>query len=199
MKKLILLLAIIGIGLTSCNGKYTIAKRKYTKGFYVNRSGVVSSKGTDLASTKNVKAGAFESKAVEIIPIPKNESLKASNTPEEAIFISAISTTKKTSGNPKAINHNFETASSDSRHMVTNQSVKSLDMTKKNVESHKKSGNTNEVLLIVLCIFIPFLAVYLFQDKIGIDFWIDLLLCLVFWLPGIIFAFLVCFGGVSLE
>jgi len=52
------------------------------------------------------------------------------------------------------------------------------------------------ILYIVLAIFIPPLAVYLYEDSIGTNFWIDLILTLLFWLPGVIFAFLVIAGVV---
>ncbi|MBL0177072.1 MAG: YqaE/Pmp3 family membrane protein [Ignavibacteria bacterium] len=49
------------------------------------------------------------------------------------------------------------------------------------------SGGVPKWFLIVLCIFLPPLAValvYGITDK----FWIDLLLTLCFWLPGVIYA-----------
>jgi len=61
-----------------------------------------------------------------------------------------------------------------------------------------KSSQVNEIVLIILCIFIPPLAVYLYEDSITTNFWVDLIATLLFWLPGMIFAFLVCFAGVSL-
>ncbi len=46
----------------------------------------------------------------------------------------------------------------------------------------------NTLLLIILAILLPFLAVYLKQNKITKDFWINIILCIFFWLPGIIHA-----------
>jgi len=50
-------------------------------------------------------------------------------------------------------------------------------------------------VLIILSIFIPPLAVY-FYDDISDLFWISIILTLLFWLPGIIFALLVITGSV---
>lgn len=47
------------------------------------------------------------------------------------------------------------------------------------------------ILEVILSVFIPPLAVYLHQDSITDFFWIDLLLTILFWFPGIIFALLV--------
>lgn len=63
----------------------------------------------------------------------------------------------------------------------------------------KKSGaepSTNKVLLVILAILLPPLAVYLHQGEINSKFWISLLLTLLFWIPGVIYALLVIFGEV---
>jgi uncharacterized membrane protein YqaE (UPF0057 family) len=64
-------------------------------------------------------------------------------------------------------------------------------------EKSASSLRVNEIVLAILAIFIPPLAVFLFEDSITANFWVDLLLTLLFWLPGMIFAFLVIFAGVS--
>ncbi|MBL4670184.1 MAG: YqaE/Pmp3 family membrane protein [Flavobacteriales bacterium] len=68
-----------------------------------------------------------------------------------------------------------------------------------NLESHKvaKSSQVNEIVLGILCVFIPPLAVFLYENSITTNFWVDLIGTLLFWLPGIILAFLIVFGGVS--
>lgn len=49
-------------------------------------------------------------------------------------------------------------------------------------------GSDDKVLYVIICIFIPFLAVALFQNSITSDFWIDLILTLLFYLPGLIYG-----------
>ncbi|MBC7412881.1 MAG: YqaE/Pmp3 family membrane protein [Bacteroidia bacterium] len=53
-------------------------------------------------------------------------------------------------------------------------------------------GAVSPIILAILCIFIPPLAVFL-KEGLTVNFWIDLILCFLFFIPGIIFAFLVCF------
>ncbi|MFA6922933.1 MAG: YqaE/Pmp3 family membrane protein [Bacteroidales bacterium] len=53
-------------------------------------------------------------------------------------------------------------------------------------------SDISAVLLVILAIIIPPLAVYLVRG-IGTPFWIDLVLTLLFWLPGIIYALFVVF------
>src|SRR5690348_14861924 len=65
---------------------------------------------------------------------------------------------------------------------------------KKELRKFKKAkrnggdASTNTVLLVILAILLPPLAVYLHQGEINTKFWISLLLTLLFWLPGVIYA-----------
>ena len=45
----------------------------------------------------------------------------------------------------------------------------------------------NKVLLIILAILLPFIAVYL-KKGVKKEFWINIILCICFYLPGIIHA-----------
>jgi len=60
-----------------------------------------------------------------------------------------------------------------------------------------KANQVDDVVLAILCVFIPPLAVYLYEDSITTNFWVDLIATLLFWLPGMILAFLIVFGGFS--
>jgi uncharacterized membrane protein YqaE (UPF0057 family) len=66
-------------------------------------------------------------------------------------------------------------------------------------KAERKSGVNTDIepwVLIVLAILLPPLAVYLYEDEINWKFWVSILLTLLFWIPGIVFAFLVIFGQV---
>lgn len=52
-------------------------------------------------------------------------------------------------------------------------------------------ADDQQVIEIILSFFIPPLAVYLHEDEINTKFWISLLLTLLFFLPGVIYALLV--------
>ena len=52
--------------------------------------------------------------------------------------------------------------------------------------------DTDNIILAVLCVFFPPIAVFLLYG-ISNEFWIDLLLTVCFLLPGIIYAFYLCF------
>ena len=51
--------------------------------------------------------------------------------------------------------------------------------------------STNTILLAILAILLPPLAVYLHEGEINTKFWLSLLLTLLFWIPGVIYALIV--------
>ncbi len=51
--------------------------------------------------------------------------------------------------------------------------------------------STNTVLLAILAILLPPLAVYLKEGVINGKFWLSLVLTLLFWIPGVIYALIV--------
>lgn len=65
-------------------------------------------------------------------------------------------------------------------------------------KANKRAGKATEqdtVLLAILAILLPPLAVYLHQESTNSKFWLSVILSLLFWLPGIIYALLVIFGN----
>ena len=67
----------------------------------------------------------------------------------------------------------------------------------KEFKAQKKAGNepsTNQLLLVILAIILPPLAVYLHEGVINGKFWLDLVLTLLFFIPGVIYALIVVLG-----
>lgn len=78
------------------------------------------------------------------------------------------------------------------------QKIKSVKKEIKNFKAEKKKGSdasTNTLLLVILAILLPPLAVYLYEGEINNRFWISLLLTLLFWVPGIIYALILILGN----
>lgn len=64
----------------------------------------------------------------------------------------------------------------------------------KEYKAAKKAGddvNTNTLLLAILAILLPPLAVGLHEHALNGKFWLSVLLTLLFWLPGVIYALFV--------
>ena len=75
--------------------------------------------------------------------------------------------------------------------------IKEIKKEMREFKAHKKAGeepSTNTLLLVILAILLPPLAVFLHQGEINSKFWISLLLTLIFWLPGVIYALIVILG-----
>jgi len=69
--------------------------------------------------------------------------------------------------------------------------VKKLAKEYKAQKATASDVSTNTLLLVILAILLPPLAVYLHENAINGKFWLSLLLSLLFWLPGIIYALIV--------
>ncbi|VDL70755.1 unnamed protein product [Nippostrongylus brasiliensis] len=53
--------------------------------------------------------------------------------------------------------------------------------------------DSDKIIEIILCIFLPPLAVYWHTKECGMPVLIDIVLCFLFWIPAIIYAFWFCF------
>jgi uncharacterized membrane protein YqaE (UPF0057 family) len=93
----------------------------------------------------------------------------------------------------KAALSEFKNLSRSERKLRIKEAKKEL----KAIKSQQKNGaepSTNTTLLVILAILLPPLAVYLHQGEINNKFWISLLLTLLFFIPGVIYALLVVLG-----
>jgi uncharacterized membrane protein YqaE (UPF0057 family) len=172
----------------SCSSEnLVIQKRHYGKGYYVHANGKREINNT-------VKA---ETVALSESPVSTTEN-------PETFIAQETSTNKSQTVSAKApaiTKHNTKIKSSSPLTTVADQKAsieKSASAKNKasvraaaKKENHSAGGDVNAVLLIILCILLPPVAVYL-VDGIGTSFWIDLILTLLFFLPGIIFALIVC-------
>lgn len=64
----------------------------------------------------------------------------------------------------------------------------------KDALQNRQETDINLLLLVIICIFIPPLAVYLHQGEINSKFWISLLLTLLFYIPGLIYSLITILG-----
>ena len=83
-------------------------------------------------------------------------------------------------------------------HKEKREKIRDAKKELKEYRAAKKAGNepsTNTLLLVILAILLPPLAVYLHEGEINNRFWISLLLTLLFWLPGVIYALIIVLGS----
>lgn len=120
--------------------------------------------------------------AATIVPLSSNNNPATPATPAPAMSV-------------KAALNEFKSLSKKERKLRIKEAKKEL----KAYKQQKKNGepSDNKVLLIILAILLPPLAVYLHQGEINSKFWISLLLTLLFWIPGVIYALLVVTGEID--
>ena len=107
--------------------------------------------------------------------IPANSSTENSENPDSKTVSSALS--------------EFMHLSRKERRLRVKEAKSEL----KKIKAEKEAGepSTNQVLLVILAILLPPLAVYLHEGEINNKFWLDLILTLLFFLPGVIYALIV--------
>ena len=95
----------------------------------------------------------------------------------------------------KAAFMEFKSLSKKERKLRVKEAKKQLKVFKKEKKANK-SANVEMWLLILLAIFLPPMAVYLYYEEINTRFWLSILLWFCFILPGVIYALLVVTGTV---
>jgi uncharacterized membrane protein YqaE (UPF0057 family) len=136
-----------------------------------------------LVSTINLSAAVLPS-----------SSLPSSSTP----FFSATPSTIVPASTPdtetvKAAMEEFKSLSKKEKKARIKEVRKELKAFKKDKKAGKEPSD-NTILLCILAILLPPLAVYLHEGEVNSRFWISLLLTLLFWLPGVIYALIIILG-----
>lgn len=166
--------------LSSCsmmNNEFS--KQRYTK-FNNNHHGSVVGEQTGRSSYVNTVTTTSDHSAnlqMEVSPLAP---------------VSNVVSTLKVQDH-KIVSHSSSNYSDGSNSIKQHISVRPRQELREMRKAAKHSADdVNAGLLVLLCIILPPLAVYLVKGM-GNAFIIDLILCLFFWLPGIIYAFIVCF------
>ena len=127
-----------------------------------------------------IAATSVTSYSYAALVIPASSAVPVSTEPDPVTAKSAVS--------------EFKNLSKKERKARIKEAKKEL----KAYKAAKRAGaepSTNTLLLVILAILLPPLAVYLHQGEINSKFWISLLLTLLFWLPGVIYALIVILGN----
>lgn len=106
--------------------------------------------------------------------------------------------TAKTEPAPAAVTSAVDEFKSLSKHERKSR-IKEAKKLLKEYKADKRAGraaDTDIVLLAILAILLPPLAVYLKEGEVNSRFWISVILTLLFWIPGVIFALLVVFDAI---
>ena len=184
---LFVLAIFIGAVLSSCSSSSNFTKRKYFN-FKQDQKEFARATPNKPAAESNELA-AEEAIAVNETIAPA-EAQPVAEPSKEAVKPSKKAIAKKeavvTEQNAPALGFNTEKLSLGER-MVLKQAKKIAEK-----QNNNSGSDVPMILLVLLAIFIPPLAVFL-VDGIGTPFWIDLILTLLFFLPGIIYALYIVF------
>lgn len=166
----------------------TIEKRRYRDGYYVSKSKRNDNKAEEkqvVLSRETItpqQAAALKQQAVQ------PESLKGEVQPlAEQTTLSATTATNST----------VNTVTEAKKEVASETKKESREAVKKAVKQAKKDAKKSaddvpDIVIILLCIFIPPLAVYLIKGDIDNDFWINLVLTILLCgIGGMIHAFIV--------
>ncbi|OFY89267.1 MAG: hypothetical protein A3K10_17985 [Bacteroidetes bacterium RIFCSPLOWO2_12_FULL_31_6] len=197
MKKIILGILGLFVGsllLVSCSSEEDVlssfSKRKYLKNFKENKKSYEVNLEEQTAKVEEIKSQEVMSETTSLTSSIIEENNVTLN--QETIDLATVSTPKKVVKQIKKEYRNWDKFN-------RNYSAELLASSKEynQLISKNSSSKVDDIVLVILGIFIPPLAVYLYEDAITANFWVDLLLIFLFWFPSIIFAFLVMFAGVS--
>jgi len=122
----------------------------------------------EKTTTKAVNITLDESTQTVVNPLPKDKKATNIIVKNNTFLTKEINKVKR--------NHNISF-----NRFLNNANTASVD-----------GGGADLIVLVILAIFIPPLSVFLAKG-LGSDFWLDLLLTILFWVPGVIFALLVAF------
>lgn len=182
-------------------------KRKHTSGFYHNGSGKNQKVSNDeqavRATEKEVEIAeehtftTSETPAVSTDNAQVTTRTEVNSTPEARQEVTAPVTTGRASKTAEQTHfvrtRTAVTAEKHADRKVTRSEQKSIKKSVKQVIKHATStGGDDAILYVILCIFIPFVAVGLATDWNVRDVVINILLCCLCGIPGIIHAFIVC-------
>ena len=100
---------------------------------------------------------------------------------------------KPSIGSPSDALKEFKSLSKRERKERINEAKKALKKYKQD-KTAAAEPSTNTLLLVIIAILLPPLAVYLHQGEINGKFWLCLLLTLLLYVPGLIYALVLILG-----
>ncbi len=200
----ILSFALIAVLLGSCNtssdltSTSVLKKRRYTKGYQVNIKGNTDKKNNSVTADME----SIEAKPVNAMPSDATAQASLSTEITEADLAPSpiIPTTPQSAKTVKA--HREATTSvaktptktnkKSSKRWVSKQYQTNSEALASSSAAAAASGSESLALYVILAILLPPLAVGLLYG-LGGEFWISLILTLIFYIPGLIYSLIKVF------
>ncbi len=193
MKKIyVLTLVAIALIYSSC----TVEKRHYMSGYHVewnHKAPKIGGDGNTTAEaaetpkisnpTENTQTTVTETSVTYVNSLEKNITSQTATKSDTEIPNDVAS-----NSNEKVVVKKNEIKESNNK-VIAPILMNSTNATQ-SVANHE-SSDTDLVILVILAILLPPLAVFLKEGSWNSRCWIDLILCLLFFIPGVIYALLI--------
>ena len=207
-KSMLVVVSLIGF-LYSCSTSNSvvsnrlISKRKYTDGFHYN--GKVTTKSSDNVAVSDDKKTSKSILLTEeaksfgsVDEVSNSENVESAVVTENVVSSISTETTQESIKSERSSTKNSTVVSRHAKQKTlqvnVKQNLKANKQSKAEVRNALKESKAGDeaILYIILCILIPFVAVGLATDWDLVKVLICLLLSFLFWIPGIIYAFIIC-------
>lgn len=191
-------MAVTALLVSSCN-VIDITKKRYSNGYHVSTSWGKNANEKSALPTEKKTTEETNTTDIAVENNSTTEVVTPSEKVNEPVSSPVMSATKTTRTKRNTLNKTSEVATNNT--LFTQKSSKmniaKIQLKEKKVLNSVAYDSTNAdgvtlLLLFILAILLPPLAVFI-KKRLGLAFWVSLILTLLFWVPGVIFAILVVF------
>jgi uncharacterized membrane protein YqaE (UPF0057 family) len=128
------------------------------------------------------------------LPVTQSEKVNQELAQADDLYSEKLSLTASKTVSASKPNTSFSMLRKTKEDVFYNHHIKSPNtvVLHNSFETPSSYDQAVDIILMLICILLPPLAVFM-AFGLGDQFWIDLLLTLIFFLPGIIYAIYVCF------
>jgi uncharacterized membrane protein YqaE (UPF0057 family) len=197
------IMAMVAVVLfSSCAGTGSITKRYHSNGYQVNlnwfgkdkKKESVAAKPAERRHVVSTQAQKTADEPVQLVteePVPVPATAGNTCLKEQAARVKAAVKTSA-AGVKTVVQQGVEELKPAVKEIrpAVKKALKTLP------EKKNSWADDNQLIAAIVAIFIPFLGVLIYEGSITTHFWISLLLTLLFFLPGMIYALLVIFGAI---
>lgn len=182
--------------LSSCGTFHNsnFSRAKYLDGQDLVHSSVKTKpKENSVSSVRIINEVANESAAINEGNTPTAEELTASTELTSPVVVAEQRPVVNFLKSESSTANNTVNIKAERPTLKQRIAIKAIKKAAERNASARPHDDDEKIIMAILCFVLPPLAVYIKTDDIGTDFWISVILTLLFWLPGIIWAIYVCF------
>jgi uncharacterized membrane protein YqaE (UPF0057 family) len=178
MKSKIVLLLSVSILLSACSDRFSLMKRRYSKGYYFSSSSNRSQQATPVAETLPSKPIKADEVATVVVPPSATAAEPAGTALRHFAKSETASPSKKEQRRTLATRDNSPDGAAVN-FGTRLQKLRAVTLAPETLRTGATDSDTMLIILVILAIFIPPLAVYLKDKAVSTWFWVTLILCVL--------------------